>query len=592
MSLIESYLNINNDYSDLNIFGIGSGLIESIISYQRYYVEYYKNPDNVNDYIINKIHNFIDEKYNKINIDNADINYYIQHINIESKIKFKDVIKQIDIDHLISMMDYKQNSSNNYKKFHSEYFKYFNNKITNGKYNMKNSDKNLHLHEQIDENWTNITFNNVIEFTQTLNRMKYFGQNVENFQFIIENKFDNKDNIKKLIEYLTENFVEENELAVDEFSIDDNTETKRFNFRFVIDNLKSNGFSLFEDYFVQLKNRYKQNINIEHIKRDKRLVNYFMQIVSAKDSNSVNRFVNDMLIRIRDYLFDLEDSYNNNQAYQKIRVEKTSEKYAELDLSNLKRDNHNFIVMKYNFGPDDLVNKIKLNEKIEPYFDIFKAYYKSRYPDREIDFDIINSTLIVKMKYESKVYYIHMALIQYIVLDTIMKSESGCNILELVSKTDIPILNIQDAINSMLKIKLIARTTSDSIENIKFVHNKNFSYEKNKISIASMVLKDKVLEKDEKPKEFLHDRSMIVLCNIVDYVKKNKFFCEDTIMESIKYKIPFTVGDELLKKVIEEAISKDLIKKVVVPNNSNNSNNNGDIKGIEISEQVMYQYNE
>ncbi len=50
-------------------------------------------------------------------------------------------------------------------------------------------------------------------------------------------------------------------------------------------------------------------------------------------------------------------------------------------------------------------------------------------------------------------------------------------------------------------------------------------------------------------------------------------------MESIKYKIPFTVGDELLKKVIEEAISKDLIKKVVVPNNPTN-NTGGEIKGI------------
>ncbi len=590
MSLIESYLTINNDYSDLNIFGNISGvnIIESIVSYQKYYVEYHKNPSSVSDYIINKIHNFINEKYNKINIDNADINYYIQHINIESKIRFKNVIKLVDVDHLISMMDYSNHSSNNYKKFQSEYFKYFNNKIVNGKYNMKNSDK--HLHEQIDENWTNISFNNIIEFTQTLNRMKYFGQNVENFQFIIENKFDNKDNIKKLIDYLTNNFVEENELVMNEFS-DENTEVKRFNFRFVIDNLKSNGFSLFEDYFIQIKNRYKQNINIEHIRKDKKLVNYFMQIVSSKDSNSVNRFVNDMLIRIRDYLFDLEDSFNNNQAYQRIRVEKNSEKYAELDLTNIKRENHNFTIFKYNFGPDDLVNKVKLNEKIEPYFDIFKAYYKSRYPDREIDFDVINSTLIVKMKYESKVYYIHMSLIQYIVLDIIMKSESGSNILELVSKTDIPIINIQDCINSMLKIKLIARTTSDSIENIKFINNKNFTYEKNKISIASMVLKDKVLEKEDKPKEFLHDRSMIVLCNLVDYVKKNKFFCEDTILDSIKYKIPFTIGDELLKNVIQEAITKDLIKKVVVPNNPTNPTDSG-LNAIEISEQIMYQYNE
>lgn len=581
MSIATNYLSINKDYSDLEFLGI----YNSINSYQKYYLQYGIEPESVKENLISKIKTYIDNIYNMINIENADINYYIENINTKSKIKFKQVIKDIDIDHLISMMDYKDKKVDSYYKyFQSEYYKYFNMKIINGVYNLAKNPTH-HLHEQIDEFWSNINFENIINFTHTLNRMKYFGQNVEIFQHIIENKFDSKDNIKKLTDYIVSNFVEESDLSndLDEFS-EDNDKEKRFNFRFVIENLKSHGFSLFEDYFVQIKSRYKQQINIEHVKKDKKLVYYFMQIISSKDSNSVNRYVNDMLIRIRDYLYDIEDSYNNNIAYAKIRVEKSSEKYAELDLTQLKRENYNFTVFKYCFA-DELVSKFKPTKKLEPYLDIYRAYYKSRYPDRDFEIDIIKSTMVTKIKFD-KIYYVHLTLIQYLVYDIIYKSDKdGIGILEISTQTDIPVSNLQETINSLIKIKLIARSADSTIENIKLVCNNNFTYEKNKISIASMIIKDKIGEQVEKVKEFMFDKSMIVLCNIIDYVKKNNYFYEDTIEESIKYKIPFTVTQELVKKAIEEALKKEMIKKIDIPP----SNPTITKSGVQIVEQVMYQ---
>ncbi len=171
-----------------------------------------------------------------------------------------------------------------------------------------------------------------------------------------------------------------------------------------------------------------------------------------------------------------------------------------------------------------------------------------------------------------------MALVQYIVLDKIMGNPEGLTITEISSQTDIPLTSLQDTINSLIKIKLIARTGGETIDKIKLISNEDFTYEKNKISISSMILKDKAGVKEDKPKEFLHDRSMIVLCNIIDWVKKNKYFSFDTITESIKYKIPFTVNEELLGKAVNEAVEKGYIKKINIPNP------NG------VGEQIMYQY--
>ncbi len=592
MALVEKYLNISDTYNPYGDYTgnlvesdqIYSKLFDSVNQYQKYFTEFVKSPSNVKSSLLILLENYINEQSIKIKIENADINYYIENINIFSKQKFKDVIKKVNIDHVISMMDYskKSNDENYYKQLQHEYYKMFNEKIINDTYKINKHEPST-LDVLIDELFANINFNNLITFTQTLNRLKYFDQDINKFVTIIQNKFDSKDNIKKLIGYIKENFVEEKEESVDKFNYYDEQD-KKYNFRFVIDNLKSNGFSLFEEYYLQIKTRYAKDIDIQLVKNDKKLIWYFMRIVSQKDSNSVNRYVNEMLIRMRDYLNDIEDSYKNTLGFQKIKVNACSEKYKDFDLTQLNRQNYNFTSLKYNFGKD-VISKYTVPSQIEPYFDIYKSFYTSRYPDRQIEFDIERSTLITKINTNNnQIYYIHMALIQFIVYDKINKS-NGINIIDLFESTGIPVNKLQDTINSFMKIKLIGRSNGDSVEKIKFMVNDKFTYDKNKISIASLILKESTEDQQEKTKEFLHDRNMIVLCNLIDYVKKNKYFTADTILDEFKYKkIPFNVTQNLMDQVISEAVSKEFIKKITVPNNSNGSTNSSN------SDQIMYQY--
>ncbi len=557
MSLVERYLNINN-FEFLDI--VGQELFENIRTYQKNFILFQNNPEELKIQLINKLHKYIDNTFDLLNIENVDINYYLEHIELNSKTKFNKITRQLQIDNVISMMDYGFKEKNQYKYFRNEYFKYFNTKIMNGQYKSKN------LNELISENWSHITFENLLNFTSVLNRMKYYEQNIETFRLIYQEKFNTKDNIKKLADYISKNFVEENDKKFNNEDDDDNFGTnKKFNFRFVIDNLKSNGFELFEEYREQIIGRYNNIINLEQLQKDKKLIFYFMRIVSEKESTTVNRVVNEMLIKIRDYLYDIEDSYNANLDYQRIKINLQSEKYRDFDLTSLKRDKHNFTILKYLFGEEKIADyDYKLSKNVEPYFDIYRAFYTNRYPDRKISFDIIKSSITVELNYD-KTYYIHMSMVQYIILDMIMNNPKGLTIGEIHKLTSIPIGNLKEPINSLLKIKLIGKTSGTSIDTVKIIENPNFSYEKNKISIYSLVQTDKSDTKSEnKPREFLHDRNIIVYANLIDWVKKYKYFFKDTIEESIKYKIPFGITNEQLDYAISQGLKDDIIKEIQV----------------------------
>jgi hypothetical protein len=177
----------------------------------------------------------------------------------------------------------------------------------------------------------------------------------------------------------------------------------------------------------------------------------------------------------------------------------------------------------------------------------------------------------------NQVYFIHMALLQYIVLDVIMKIISeNISATEISDKLNIPLVYLTETFNSLLKIKMIKRINVD--DEIKFMLNTDFCYEKNKLSISGLVKKDPKEEK-VKQREFLHDRYMIVLCNLIYWAKKTKYFAADVIEEALQYVVPFKILDEHITKALEKAISDEYIKEIKVPS----TNGDGTF-------QIMYNY--
>jgi len=564
-SLVDKYLNLNNN-------GLNFLETNNLNDYIKYFKEFSNNPDNIRIYIENKLLNYLDEKYDNLNKD-CDINYYLERINVISKIKFYDIINELDINLLISMINYFNDEKLEYKNFKLKYNIYFNEKFVNGDYKICNIE-NTKLVNILNDNWSNIKFNNLIEFCQTLNKMKFYQQDVSEFQKIIDKRFDDDNNIKKLIDYITNNFIDINE--------DDNEnirENKKFNFKFIIENLKSNGYLLFEQYNKILQNRYKQSINYEMLLKDKKLIKFFLFIVAEKDSNTVNSMVNEILIKMRNYIYDLEDNYNNNIGYKNITIVTNSEKYRDIDLSKYNRNKTNFNIFKYSKSVISDIDKYNLNEDISPYFDIYKSFYRSRYPDRNLEFNIKKSTTIVKSVFKEKEYFIHMSLLQYLILDVLYKKIDGESINNISKKLNVEIKNLEKGINSLLKIKLIKRieySEIKNIENLVLTINYDFENENKKISIANMVEENE--SEESYKKEFMHDRDTIILANLYDYIKKNKFGTTDVFLTELQYKIPFKINIDQINNAIKIALEKEHIKKIDVPNNDN------------ISNQIMYSY--
>ena len=577
MSIIDTYLNFDNNSGLLDNLGID--VTSSIQLYNKYYKTLVSNPDNIKEYINEQINNYLSEKYILINLANADINYYIEHINIFAKKTFKEIINELNIEHIISMLDYCSNTNKNYLDWRNEYYKIFYNKIIYGYYKPNGYKAEAKIEELINDNWKKINFDNFIEFTKTLNKLKYLGQNVDNYIKLISDKFDSSDNILKLLDYINKVFFEDlkkntehNNVLSDSDNSDNSDnidwvkESCKYNFRFVVDNLKSNGYLMFEEYNIQLKTKYKKPQKMESIIGDKKLINYFIYIVSKKDSNSVNRKVNEILLRMRNYIYDLEDNLNNNFGYQKITVKQESDKYKSVDLNSYNRSNTTFNIFKYSNSNSNPVSEFNLGLKIEPYFDIYKKYYNSRYPDREIEFDPIQSTMIVKMNFMEKNYYIHMALIQYIVLDIIYNSSEEINTLKISEKSGIKMEYLQETINSLLQIKIIKRTNGKSIEELKFYINYDFTHDNNKISISTLIIGKDSLNTCNKKEEYMHDRNTIILSNLYNYIKKNKTFVKDVLITELGYKIPFKISLQQIDDAIKILIDKEHITEIILPN--------------------------
>jgi hypothetical protein len=556
--------------------------IEEINNYQTIYKQKIETPEKVNDYLMREISNYIDLCYNNINNDNVDINYYLNSIYINYGEKFHLIIEKMNIKHIIKMLDYtnENKKENNFKFLMNTYIKLFYEKILLGQYGKTKK----HLYELIDDNWILINMKDLINFTDILSKLTYYKIDTSIYDSLFNTKFNNVSNIQKLLQFINKSYLcSDTTTDITDVNEADNKDFLKFNLKYIITNLKSNGFLLFEEYFKDIQQRY-ETINIFMLNKDLKLITHFILIIVNNEDTKVNRHINEMLIRIRNYLFDLEESYYNNKIYKKISIRADSEKYKNENLSIFNREISNFKVLKYNYcinsnnilarahtindtttnnDTNNLVIDYKnISKKLAGYFDIYHSYYKTRYPDREIEYDLINSTMIVKMIFSENPYYIHLALIQYIILDKIIEKENGISVHEISETLDIPLEYLNDTFNSLLKIKLVKRSVEP---NIKFILNKDFSYNKNKLSISGLVKKE-ITKQIER--EFLLDRDMIVFCNLIHYTKKNTYFSRDTIIEELSYKIPFKLTDEYIDNAIKKAIEEEYIKVKEINNNN------------------------
>ena len=537
MNLVARHLNISNH----SIIDTGYNC-DKINEYNRLYS---LKRELLDEIVINKIKLYINSIFETLIQNTNEINYYIENIIMICSIKFKELLVKLEIDNIIMILDYGKNKKE-YKYYQNEYYSQVYENIENN-IEVAINDNKYKLYDLLKNNWNKISFKNIIEFTKILNKFNYLKKNINKFKDIIVNNFDNEDNIDKLINYIINNFIIE--------SIDDNGFiNSKFNFYFIIDNLKSNGYLLFEKFNILIKKKYlNNNLDLNEIEKDIKIIKYFMFLIKNKESNTVNKNVNELLIKMNNFMSDIKDSYNYNLNYLK-------NSNVENDNTQNYTNKYKFRILKYNNKEDEIIYDFTLPNELKKEIRKYEEYYNNKYVDRELDYDLINSTIIVKMKFKMD-YYIHMSLIQYIVLEKIYNIKGNILLSQISKDINIDILKLEDTINSLLKIKLIKKL-SNSDEIILSLNN-DFSMDDKKISISSLLKKE--VNKDNN--SLLHDRDTIIYCNLIDYIKKNTVIYEDTIIEKIQYKIPFKITEEMLRISLENTMKDNIIEKIYLDAN-------------------------
>jgi hypothetical protein len=555
MNLVDiPYLNLKTDLLVKLFKDMDENIqLDPLIEYQILYKQYEKDPEAVKTFVKKRIDENFSKMCEKIFIEKADINYIIGKLDFYEDNKFRDKLKNISIDTLIMMMDYNLDVKQNYNYIKKYY------------YSLLFGIINCNIYEYLVNQMDKITIDNFVKLSKIITKISYNDINIDSYKKLISDKFDDIVLIKKLINFIKENIIDFKDTDMENSKSHNFTELiHKYDIRFIIDNMKSNAYLLFEEYYKYVKARYlnyKGSITafpIKELRNDIKLVKYFMFLISIKDKTNINRYVNEILLRIKSYLYDIEDSYNNNYSYYKIKISGTSEKYKNINLALYKRDISTFQILKYNFAPDNLLTSSHISDNLRPYIDMYKSFYSARYPDRDFEVDFINSNLITKITCLSKDYYIHLALIQFIVLDIIVNSVEGICAKEISATLNIKLSLLNETFNSLLKIKIIKRNSET-----KFVFNNEFTYDKSKISIFGLIKKyDDEDSAKSVEREFMHDRSVILLCNLVNYAKRNDPFTIDFVNEKLSTVVPFKFTKENLENALKDAIKDNYISEI------------------------------
>ena len=128
MNTPDKYLNFESNTKESLIQKLGINIEPNVQMYDKHFQDYVNDPKNICLHIHAELKSWINKKYNMINIHDADVNYYIESICAASKCKFSEIIEQLNISHLISMIDYSDkanantNTNTKYSEFRNEYY--------------------------------------------------------------------------------------------------------------------------------------------------------------------------------------------------------------------------------------------------------------------------------------------------------------------------------------------------------------------------------------------------------------------------------------------------------------------------------------
>ncbi len=304
---------------------------------------------------------------------------------------------------------------------------------------------------------------------------------------------------------------------------------------------------------------------------ENRLFKVVADLELEKDAISlfkVNKEDNRNIQRMFDMVKDIDDCRHHKKFVERLEVKvkkSTQEKYAEVGLDPSTFDKSKVTVFPLRHGVWDLtltddVGNYKVPLELQPYLDIFNAYYTMRHPHMNVSYDFNKGRAIVSVILSGTEYKIEVTTPQLFMLKQF-------NAMELISARDLAknlgmtLKQLTPVLNSLIKSGLVDREKGEKDNpDLKFFLNKKFKRPQTEFSIISFMPSNAPQVDDEIEDKFAHKRVDILKCLMVNILKNSdKLTAQQLIQECMKKLSIFKVTTVLFKSALTTAIKEEYV---------------------------------
>lgn len=267
---------------------------------------------------------------------------------------------------------------------------------------------------------------------------------------------------------------------------------------------------------------------------------------------SLNYFDNpDIYAKMKYQINDIKSSKHYNETYKKINVQVKSEKYKNLDANSLNKEKADFTVARsyaWDLKDDETLN---VPPEVSVYFDIFNGYYKSKYPDRELNCQYDKSTSVVRLELNNKIYNIHMTLPQLIVL-TVINNSGTISAINISKQLNMPLRRLGGILNSLIAVKLLNREEGAANDpNLLFSLNQNCSFLEENVSLISLMRKNKCENEIS---------DTVLKAEILSFIAQNENTTLENIMLFLEEKLKLKIEQSRVNNILQQQIKSNVVK--------------------------------
>ncbi len=281
----------------------------------------------------------------------------------------------------------------------------------------------------------------------------------------------------------------------------------------------------------------------------------------------------DIYIKIKNQINDAKLNPQHNKYFKQLKVGGNSEKYKNIDISKYDRTKVNMSVCRsYDWDYENFsYNNYNLPLDLSIYTDIFGAYYKDRFNERQLFWDYEKCVGVIEFDTD-KHYNVKLNILQMAVFYYLNESPKSANQISTTMKINLQ--ELSSILNSLLISKLIYRelNTSATDSDATFYINDKFTHNDSNISLLNVYEKIKKINKTETVEVVNIPSITQIRAKVLAKIITEKSVSKDKIIDDINNYFNTTISAKFFDTLFSDITNSD--SRISINGNIINFTNN------------------